>query len=223
MPVYAVFLTPEIFNFSIVFVAYFLWLYKEVAEPRSRWLRGIESDVVAAILLGVATYSKPYSQRAAGVAAGAVVLVAASMAARFRRRGRFRRRLRRALCRDRACLGRVQLSGGRPQDLLLGARVGTAAHGRISLRGRPMPAGIGEAQALARTRWAPTTCLQLSEITRLFRHNVTYFLFGRHFGLVPYLFPGVLAVLLWLFSQRARRRLARDDVRRGSWFPRSCC
>src|SRR6185436_2562549 len=58
VPVYAVFLTPEIFNFAIVFVAYFLWLYKEVAEPRSRWLGGIESDVVAAILLGVATYSK---------------------------------------------------------------------------------------------------------------------------------------------------------------------
>src|SRR4029078_10336646 len=28
VPVYAVFLTPEIFNFALVFLAYFLWLYK---------------------------------------------------------------------------------------------------------------------------------------------------------------------------------------------------
>jgi hypothetical protein len=46
----------------------------------------------------------------------------------------------------------------------------------------------------------PDNVLRPSEIVRLFRHNVTYFFIGRHFGLVPYLFPGVLAVLLWLAS-----------------------
>ncbi len=35
VPVYAVFLTSDLFNFALVFVAYFLWLYKEVAQPRS--------------------------------------------------------------------------------------------------------------------------------------------------------------------------------------------
>ena len=60
VPVYAVFLTPEIFNFALVFFAYFLWLYKEVAPPRgTAFLRAGGSDVWAAILLGVATYSKP--------------------------------------------------------------------------------------------------------------------------------------------------------------------
>ena len=52
VPVYAVFLMPEIFNFSIIFVAYFFWLYKEVARPDAppwpgvaRWLppRPVES------------------------------------------------------------------------------------------------------------------------------------------------------------------------------------
>ena len=33
VPVYAVFLAPEVFNFTLVFVAYFLWAYKEVAPP----------------------------------------------------------------------------------------------------------------------------------------------------------------------------------------------
>src|SRR5207245_7502359 len=40
VPVYAVFLMSDIFNFAVVFVAYFLWLYKEVTIPRSRFLKG---------------------------------------------------------------------------------------------------------------------------------------------------------------------------------------
>jgi hypothetical protein len=53
-------LTPEVFNFSLVFFAYFLWLYKEVApSPASRFLQGTMSDVGAAVLLGAATYSRP--------------------------------------------------------------------------------------------------------------------------------------------------------------------
>src|ERR1700738_2434369 len=50
---------PDLFNFALVFVAYFFWLYKEVAAPRSPWLSGTSSNVIAAVLLGVATYSKP--------------------------------------------------------------------------------------------------------------------------------------------------------------------
>jgi len=53
VPVYAVFLMPDLFNFALVFVAYFFWLYKEVATPRSRWLSGDWSTVIAAILLGL--------------------------------------------------------------------------------------------------------------------------------------------------------------------------
>src|SRR5439155_14961291 len=60
VPIYLVFLTPEIFNFALITVAYFLWLYKEVAPGKtSAFLRGLGSDVLAAILLGIATYSKP--------------------------------------------------------------------------------------------------------------------------------------------------------------------
>ncbi len=64
VPVYFVWITPELFNFAVVFFAYFSWLYKEVAGrtdmPRSlRWLASARSDTVAAILLGIATFSKP--------------------------------------------------------------------------------------------------------------------------------------------------------------------
>ena len=48
---------PEIFNFTLVLLAYFLWLYKEVA-PASRLARPW-TDIAAAVLLGIGTYSKP--------------------------------------------------------------------------------------------------------------------------------------------------------------------
>ena len=38
-----------------------------------------------------------------------------------------------------------------------------------------------------------------------FAHNVEYFLAGRHFGFVPYFFPGILAVALWGFSRERGR------------------
>jgi hypothetical protein len=54
---------PEVFNFSVVFVAYFCWLYKYVAAPErsprgTAWLFTWKSDLVMAILLGIATFSK---------------------------------------------------------------------------------------------------------------------------------------------------------------------
>jgi hypothetical protein len=64
VPVYFVWITPELFNFALGCFAYFCWLYKEVATPeqmtrRMRWLAGRKSDVVAALILGIATFSKP--------------------------------------------------------------------------------------------------------------------------------------------------------------------
>ncbi len=63
-PAYFVWITPELFNFSLVLLGYFCWLYKEVAAPGSpprgtTWLFGPGSDLAAAALLGVATFSKP--------------------------------------------------------------------------------------------------------------------------------------------------------------------
>src|SRR5438876_110035 len=62
VPVWAAFLTSDLFNFALVFFAYFLWLYKEVlprdhAAPPSA-LAGRRTDVWAAALLGAVTYSK---------------------------------------------------------------------------------------------------------------------------------------------------------------------
>ena len=63
VPVYFAQMMPEVFNFSLACVAYFCWLYKEVAAPErtprgTAWLFTPRSDVVAAALLGIATFSK---------------------------------------------------------------------------------------------------------------------------------------------------------------------
>jgi hypothetical protein len=42
-------------------------------------------------------------------------------------------------------------------------------------------------------------------LTTVLAHNVGYFLLGRHTGLVPYFFPGVLTLLIFLFAGRQRR------------------
>ena len=64
VPVYFVWITPELFNFSLIVLAYTCWLFKEVADsstvPRgARWLLSPSTDIAAAILLGIATFSKP--------------------------------------------------------------------------------------------------------------------------------------------------------------------
>jgi len=63
VPVYFVWITPELFNFSMILLAYACWLFKEVVDrdrvPRGfAWSLAPWTDVVAAVLLGVATFSK---------------------------------------------------------------------------------------------------------------------------------------------------------------------
>jgi hypothetical protein len=62
MPVYAVWITPELFNCGVSLIAFFFWLHKHGRGPTepgaSRWLYGPASDYVAAALLGMLTFSK---------------------------------------------------------------------------------------------------------------------------------------------------------------------
>jgi membrane-bound metal-dependent hydrolase YbcI (DUF457 family) len=45
----------------------------------------------------------------------------------------------------------------------------------------------------------------LTDFTNRLSLNVKYFLVGRHFGFVPYFFPGVVAFALWILSAERRR------------------
>ena len=63
VPLHALFLSSDFFHVAGVSFAYFLWFYKDVAPPGhgrwAAWLRGPGSDIAAAVILGLATFSKP--------------------------------------------------------------------------------------------------------------------------------------------------------------------
>jgi hypothetical protein len=190
VPVYMVFLTSDIFNFSLVFFAYFLWLYKEVAPPAGvRWLRGQGSDVCAAILLGLVTYSKPSH----------ALLIGPIVALLW-----WRRRLLRGAVVGAIFVvttsafwgvnawnsGEFNYQGG-DRKTFYGRFPFDAPDGTWNNTGIPMVTDDSDAG----------TVLDPSEFVNRLGHNIEYFLIGRHFGFVPYFFPGVVALALWMFSR----------------------
>jgi hypothetical protein len=198
LPVYSVMLLPEVFNFSLVFFALFAWLYKEVA-PGSR-LSGQWTDVVAAVLLGIVAYSKPpYGLLVApivlfiwwrrrwfrGVLVGAAAV--ATAAALFSL--------------NAAATGEFNYQGGDRKTFYSSFPLESPAATFETRGGYAVTDGEAVEDVLRSSEWPAR-----------FAHNAEYFLIGRHFGLLPYFFPGVIAILAWLLSP------ARRDVWRGLLF-----
>lgn len=191
VPVYAVFLMPDLFNLVLVFVAYFFWLYKEVTTPGWSWLRGTKSDVIAMLLLAVAAYSKPTNAPLMGP-------IVALMAWRWRWK-------------------QVVLA-----TLVFGAATGAwfgvnaAITGEFNYQGgdRKTFYGTFPFESTTRDTWNANrnlvttndsdsdNVLESSGLTNRVARNVEYFLIGRHFGFVPYFFPGVVALLVWASSTK---------------------
>jgi len=207
VPVYAVFLTPEIFNFAIVFYAYFLWLHKEATVKGSPYtdaatvkgtphggsphglLRGFGSDIAAAVLIGSATYSKPSN---AALIVPVVLLFW------------WRRRILRGIligvvfaAATAAWFGLNALSSGEfnyqggDRKTFYARFPFDAPDATWDARGLSMTTNESDAENV----------LAPNELPARFLHNVEYFLVGRHFGFVPYFFPGVVAIGLWLGSR----------------------
>jgi hypothetical protein len=192
VPVYTVFLAPEILNFSLVALAYFFWAYKEVAPDGGGFLRSRGSDLLAAALLGAVTYSKPthvfliaplvlwawWRRRFVdGLAVGVLfaVVTAAFYGATALNTGEFNYQGG-----DRkAFYNTFPFDGSQPDPW--------------NARGVEMSTNDSDAENV------------LTDFTNRFALNVEYFLIGRHFGFVPYFFPGVVAVLLWLASSERTR------------------
>ena len=196
VPVYFVWIMPELFNFSLVLYAVFFWAYKEVAGDRlvasgSRLLAGPASDYIAAFLVGLATFSKPPhlialvpaillagSRRQWKRAAGMLVVCGTITAALF------------AL--NAAITGEFNYQGGDRKTF-------------YSFTGYPFANtwetfdNIGPVRG--REDLMVGDVLLNTHSADVFRHNLWYFLVGRNAGLLPYFFPGVLAVALFLVSK----------------------
>ncbi len=198
LPVYLVWLTPDLFNSGLVMLGYFFWLYKEVASParpsgsaRTAWLVGPRTDVVAAIWLGLATFSKPTHvllmlpvlalfalrrQWRNGFVAGVVfsVVVVGFFAANV------------------AVTGDWNYQGGDRKTFYSG---GDSKGFPFQTDDRTFDTtGIGRT-----TNGVPLDVLvNRDAIVDVFRHNLVYFFAGRHTGFAVYYFPGMAALLLFL-------------------------
>jgi hypothetical protein len=210
-PVYLVQFMPDFFNLAVVLVGYFFWCYKEAAAEstttcigrwRGRWVMGPRSDVIAAVLIAIAVFSKP---TLIFVIAPPLLLCAA------------RRQWRHGL-----------LTGAVFAAVLVGLfAVNVAITGDwnyqggdrktfYSTLGSPLP---GFPYQTERQRFdttgteRSTNRVPVEVLTgraaffEVFRRNLVYFVVGRHTGLVPYFLPGVIAVLLLLFTRHPRPRL----------------
>jgi hypothetical protein len=191
-PAYFVWITPEIFNLALVFLAYFCWLYKEVAPGDTpRWLKGELSDLLAALLLAVASFSKPSNV----LLVGPMLLWLA-----------WRRRWRHAAL--------AALAFGAVVGLLFAANIGIT--GDWNFQGgerrtyyaaypfQTADAGFDVGMDRATNRVLTDVIFDPRVFWTVFSHNVLYFFVGRYSGLVPYFFPAVFAIAAFALA-RGRR------------------
>ena len=198
VPVYFVWLMPELMNFSLVLYAVFFWAYKEVAGERlaalgSRILAGPASDYIAAFLIGLATFSKPPHT---SVVLAPAILVALS-----------RRQWKRAAA-------VIVIGGGVTAGLFA---LNAAITGEFNYQGGDRKTFYSYTGYPFANSWetfdniGPVRgredimvgdVLVNTHTVTVLRHNLWYFLVGRNAGLLPYFFPGVLAAALFLFSKQ---------------------
>ncbi len=185
LPLYLVWLTPEVLNATLVCVACFVWLRREtVSEDGTvcRWMTGLRADIAAAVLLGFATFSKPpilalaapivalcwWRRRFlhAAVAGAVVVLVAGG-----------------AFAVNALVTGEFNYQGGERRTFYLGLTGYPYLHdGRFD---DGIPVSTNELSL--------DEPMDTSASALVLARNAGYFLAGRHFGFLPFFFPGVVA------------------------------
>ena len=205
-PIYFVWLTPELFNFTLVLQAYVLWAYKLAgsdaglnpaeAGTLERLLRHRGSDYLAAALLGLATFSKPTHvllilpllalvllgrewRRLAATALVFAAVVAALFAVNAAISGEFNY--------QGASFGRKSFYSGTGFPF-------ANTWETFDNRGRELA-----------TDAVPTDILFHRDTATVLAWNAMYFVIGRYSGLLPYFFPALVALVLFLSSRQERR------------------
>lgn len=208
VPIYMVQLAPDFFIFAIVLVGYYFWCYKEVTGPisedqltswRTRWLLAPRSDVVAAVLLGIGTFAKPTN-----VLLIAPLLVSALLRSQWHRTTRiavtFGIVVVSLFALNTAVTGEWNYQGGERKTFYRGGGVDFAG-------GFPFQdeAKTFDTVGLARVGGGSFEVLFTRDaLVEVFRRNLGYFWVGRHTGFAIYLFPGLMAILLFLAATRDR-------------------
>ena len=196
VPVYVVWIAPELFNFSLGVVAYFCWLYKEVAPPsrvgrRWRWLLGPSSDLVAAALIGMAAFSKLSN----------ALLIPPVVLWQIWRRQWWRALASSALFAlvcgglfgiNTAISGEWNYQGGERRTFYWEFPFQTAA------------SGFEVGAEKARDETLTDVIFDPAVFWKNLRHNLYWYFTGRYSGLLAYFFPAVFAMTAFLAAARRR-------------------
>jgi hypothetical protein len=207
VPIYLVQLGPDFFIFAIVLIGYFFWCYKDVGGPpanrpnalRTRWLLAPRSDVMAAALLGLATFAKPTN-----IGLIMPLLVSAALRKQWARAAKisvvFTGVVAAMFALNIALTGEWNYQGGE-RKTFYGAGDGRFAGGFPYQNEASTFESVGLGSVGGGSFGVLFTRDALLEV---FPHNVGYFLFGRHAGFAIYFLPGLMAILLFLAATRDR-------------------
>jgi hypothetical protein len=208
VPVYFVWIAPELFNFSLVLYAFFFATYKwinrsavsehVVLQPPSRFerfLRSPASDYAAAALLGIATFSKP-THALVFLPFAALLLVRRELVRLIAAGAIYTLVVVGLFAVNAAITGELNYQGGDRKSF-------QSATGYPFANNVELFDTIGQSVT---TNAVPTDILLHRDTASVLVWNLFYFVLGRYSGLLPYFFPGVLAVVLFLFSRRERSK-----------------
>jgi len=187
VPVYFVWLMPELFNFSLALYALFLWSYNEVGGSGPK-----QSDRLAAVVLGVLTFSKPTH---------AILMFPIVALALWRRQ--WTRAAKTVMvwglvtgalfAANAAITGEFNYQGGDRK---------TFYHTTGFPFANPWETFDNSGPVRGREGLTVGEVLLNSHSLSVFGRNLVYFTVGRYAGFVPYFFPGALALALFLLSKR---------------------
>ena len=199
VPVYFVWITPELFNFSFGVLAYFLWLYKHVRggdDGSARgWLMRPASDAWAAAVIGLLTFSKVTN-----------ALMLAPLALWLLWQREWRR------------LALVIGAWGIVTAVFFGANV--AVSGEWNYQGGDRATcygtypfqepgrGLDVCAERARNESLWDIIFDREVFWSNLRANAMYFFVGRSSGMLPYFFPGLFAIAAFVVAVAWRRAFA---------------
>ncbi|MCH7824030.1 MAG: hypothetical protein IH849_04455 [Acidobacteria bacterium] len=195
---YYFWITPAIFNLSLGFFATFLWLYKErppgwpqdASWQPSGWLAGGWTDYAAAILYGVAAYSKPPS-----------VILLAPMLAWMLLQKRFKRAVAVGLLAAAVIVGLFAITHVTTGDwnYMGGDRRSFTGPYPFQYRNQPFHT-IGTPMVTDVSEYKN----RFPRLDHLAADLTAYVWVGRNAGVLIYMLPAVLAVLAYFVSRHRR-------------------
>ena len=195
VPVYFVWIAPELFNFSIGLLACFFWLYKHVVRDRppheSRWLRGEWTDGLAAVLIGIATFSKVTN-----------VLLLLPFVGWLLRQGQLRRALLVCVLWGVVTAGLFGVNVAVTGDWNYQGGERVTCYGKFPFQ--DAATGFEVCGDRARNEALGGVIFDRDVFWTNLRANLEYFFVGRNSGLVAYFFPAVFAMATFLFAFRRR-------------------